>query len=912
MFKYMAGLKFSKVLSVLLILLLCGSVFAQDTSKTETYNQIAKQLLQIGNEQYQRGLYKDAQLTLLKAAQYKEYLAAKDVKELNSLVAKVILKAIQAQGVDSKKPESEIVVVAEDVVIQAVEEVPIVHETPVDDLQELTPKTDDTLQTAPPEVMPPVQTIDIPAVPIQEFSVDSLGLNNTQESYIDVVNQKRRIQQSFTKAVVNDAITKAGEFSGKNEFARAKNEIARATNVVNSNKLLLGDAAYNDYISKLDELRSIIVGKETTEKQNKAEQRLIEARQAQKKIIEQHTIDRETRIADLMNNAIEYQNQQRYTEALGQLETLLAIDPTNRNAEVTKRTLEDTINLRKQLEVKRQSEQQEIDLFYETQRSTIPHAEDMTFPSNWLELTKKRADKMLGGLGPLDAAVYKQLDTIVDLSALHPDMSLDEAIEEVRNSIEPPLKLTVRWRDLSDNAYIERDTTIGMRGLSDIPLGKGLDELLKSVSGGIAEIQYAVDQGIITVATREALPGKMITDIYDVTELIGVKARFTVDLDVDVSSGGGGGRGGGGGGGGDIVQATDQLTGTEDIENIASIIETIRQTIEPESWFINGGQGSIIAHGNTLIIRQTLEIHEEIRKLITNLRKSLGQQIAIEARFLFVSENFLEDIGIDADISLLPFGNFTTRLDFEQGSSDFTGPGSSKIPGSLATSIAGKPALGLAGVMYNSILDDFSVSIMLRATQAHVDSKTLTAPKVTVLSGETAYIAITKGTAYVSDYDFQDITSSGDNQPTRVIADPEISTTTGGVILNVTPTISSDKRYVLLAISTSFAENDLQDFTVFSEQTGEGFPIQLPVVERAQIQTRVSIPDRGTLLIGGQKLSAEVNKEAGVPGMSKIPLIGRLFSNRSKIKDQRVLLILVKPTIILQDEAEQDAFAPLE
>ncbi len=46
--------------------------------------------------------------------------------------------------------------------------------------------------------------------------------------------------------------------------------------------------------------------------------------------------------------------------------------------------------------------------------------------------------------------------------------------------------------------------------------------------------------------------------------------------------------------------------------------------------------------------------------------------------------------------------------------------------------------------------------------------------------------------------------------------------------------------------------------------------------------------------------------------MSKIPLIGRLFSNRTMVKDHKILLILVKPTIILQEEREQDAIAAME
>ena len=49
-----------------------------------------------------------------------------------------------------------------------------------------------------------------------------------------------------------------------------------------------------------------------------------------------------------------------------------------------------------------------------------------------------------------------------------------------------------------------------------------------------------------------------------------------------------------------------------------------------------------------------------------------------------------------------------------------------------------------------------------------------------------------------------------------------------------------------------------------------------------------------------------------MPVLSKIPIIGRLFTNRSKIADQKILLILVKPTIILQEEADAEAIAAME
>jgi len=142
-----------------------------------------------------------------------------------------------------------------------------------------------------------------------------------------------------------------------------------------------------------------------------------------------------------------------------------------------------------------------------------------------------------------------------------------------------------------------------------------------------------------------------------------------------------------------------------------------------------------------------------------------------------------------------------------------------------------------------------------------------------------------------------------------------------GTVLNITPTIAPDRKHVLLNIVT-----ELRDFLGFetTEVTtpvlGVGevpaetltYPVKLPQTELSRVQTRVSVPDGGTLLLGGQKITEEAEREAGVPILSKIPIIGRAFSNRTKIKDHKILLILVKPTIILQEEVDAEAIAAME
>jgi general secretion pathway protein D len=74
------------------------------------------------------------------------------------------------------------------------------------------------------------------------------------------------------------------------------------------------------------------------------------------------------------------------------------------------------------------------------------------------------------------------------------------------------------------------------------------------------------------------------------------------------------------------------------------------------------------------------------------------------------------------------------------------------------------------------------------------------------------------------------------------------------------------------------------------------------------VETIVSVPDGGTLLMGGQTLAGETQRENGTPVLSKIPFLKRLFTNQSMAKDEQVILLLVKPTILIQREQEDKAF----
>jgi general secretion pathway protein D len=218
----------------------------------------------------------------------------------------------------------------------------------------------------------------------------------------------------------------------------------------------------------------------------------------------------------------------------------------------------------------------------------------------------------------------------------------------------------------------------------------------------------------------------------------------------------------------------------------------------------------------------------------------------------------------------------------------------------------------------NLLLNDLEVSIILRATQAHRDYKSLTAPKVTVLTGEMAAFRVQRYRRYP--YDIT-ITLETIGQPPNQATYYSIDTTPGsivtGTLLNITPIITPDKKNVLLNIVTEMRDFlGWQDYEITLPVAGFGasgsYTVQYPETEISRVETRVSVPDKATLLLGGQRITAEAEKEAGVPVLSKVPFLGRLFSNRSKIKDSQILLILVKPTIILREEKEAEAIAAME
>ncbi len=83
--------------------------------------------------------------------------------------------------------------------------------------------------------------------------------------------------------------------------------------------------------------------------------------------------------------------------------------------------------------------------------------------------------------------------------------------------------------------------------------------------------------------------------------------------------------------------------------------------------------------------------------------------------------------------------------------------------------------------------------------------------------------------------------------------------------------------------------------------------LQHPRISRFGLDSTLTIPDGGTALISGWKREHGVRTESGLPVLSDIPYLGRLFTNMGYTREKECVLMMVTPRIIVVEEHEEKA-----
>ena len=800
------------------------------------------------------------------------------------------------------------------------------------------------------------------------------------EDILTTTVQDESLQRQRAEAAFNNYLQQANKALAEGDTNTARNLAAQADLTIRRARDTMPESAFERYI---DSVANLITEINTTENQQRITQAETEkARLAQQtaELAAERNRERDSKIIANLERVHALQQELKYEEALEVVESILFLDPTNPSGMLLKDIIQDTLIYRENLGYQRTKSLSYANQSLDNQEAMIAPDSIIGYPDDWPAISFRRGDTLEFAESEANRAV---LATMRDTRM--PVTFNDNAFEDVVSFIGSTtnIDIDVDWESLADIG-VDPDTPVSLT-LKSAQISVILDRVLGKVSDPTLPAGWAIEDGILTIASDEVLRLNTVLETYDIRDLIFVVPDFDnapeFDLQSAVSAAGGGG---GGGGQSPFSGGAQDVQDVPRADRVTAIVDLIQANVDPEGWTAIGGDTSSITELNgNFIITTTPKNHRAIIGLLNKLRQQRAVQINVETRFLSVDQNFFEQIGFDLDVyfnanntevqlgrtfdpSLLPSDYFDSEgnlLDNVSGGGLFNvdtdgdgigdgfvpitqpvlGPGynggtlpdGTQLPndswsviraaqnsfgltselaaaGSFASQILGlNPALGVSG----RFLDDIQVDFLVEATQADQRSVLLTAPRLTFTNGQRSFIAVSTSTTFVSDLTVVVGSSAG-------AFDPVISTISTGVVIDITGVASADRRYVTLTIQTTQSRLSFaQDRSVQGAAGGGGTAggnstpfvgtIQVPEIDATQLNTTVTIPDQGTVLLGGQRIVEEIEVETGVPVLSKIPILSRFFSNRIDSKTEKTLLVLLKPTILIQNEEEEVNFPGL-
>lgn len=291
-------------------------------------------------------------------------------------------------------------------------------------------------------------------------------------------------------------------------------------------------------------------------------------------------------------------------------------------------------------------------------------------------------------------------------------------------------------------------------------------------------------------------------------------------------------------------------------------------------------RGSIFVDGrtNTMIVTDTQRRIDDMLALVKTLDRQTPQ-VMIESRIVEASRNFLRDLGIQlgGGTTQTTNRNFPSTVTVEGGVASDNGNFLVDLPAAVATGSGGAISFALAGA--STLLN-----ARLSALETTGNGKIVTNPKIATLDNTEAVIQSGRRIPYE--------TVSNEGTQTE-FADASIS-------LRVTPHITAD-GFINMKIQAAKNEAD------FANTSANG----VPTILTREASTEMLIKDGDTVVIGGLYQRTMQEDMNGVPGLSKIPVLGWLFQQNTSRDNNDELLIFITPRIIKQPEAPMQARAAM-
>ena len=284
---------------------------------------------------------------------------------------------------------------------------------------------------------------------------------------------------------------------------------------------------------------------------------------------------------------------------------------------------------------------------------------------------------------------------------------------------------------------------------------------------------------------------------------------------------------------------------------------------------------------NALILAAPSAVIREVNKVIAKLDIS-RPQVLIEAVIAQLSETQARELSSNLVYTSKSRGGYLTNFNNVMS----TLIGSAGIDDADVDLSQIGPAVGSALTAFGGELDTDTgkgMGLLIQALKSDSDTNILSTPSVVTLDNEEASLTSGREVPFQTGQYTNNNSGSSNSNPFTTYNREEV-----GLTLKVKPQISKGNA-IRLEI-----EQESSDI--------EGGKDLLQTTSKNTIKTNVMIEDGELLVLGGLIKDTIIDSDTKVPLLGDIPLLGRLFKSSSKTKDQQVLMMFIRPTIIRSPE----------
>ena len=613
----------------------------------------------------------------------------------------------------------------------------------------------------------------------------------------------------------------------------------------------------------------------------------------------------ENQIRELRRRAIAAEDERDYERAVSYYDRILELNPRDRDAMRARASAEEKRHRHKMQSLLDKSMENFEIAVLGIEESSITYQQIFRYPDrkDWLRISPKIVsieDEIAASESAAEKEIKRKLDQTTEIG-FEEGVPLPEALRMLQSISGINFVLN------KEGAEATADKQIKLERFPDLPLRNVLGLVLQAAG---EDFSYAIKEGAIVIGPKASLREKQWLRFYEINDLVQEHPDFKApDLALDELAGKSGGAGGAGLdlGLGDDEEVTGKPLGKD------KLLELIGKELGTTE---GGEEGSVQILGGKLVARTSLDNHLKLSRLLEQFRKATGIMVSVESRFIDVQDNFLEEIGVNwgsGNNSFLP-----------NSIPDIDGAGTSVAPGYEYTSPSGDQ--NTRGAVINNLsqplgskvnpfnlsssggtafqlnilsAERWQIEAILTAVAKEQEIRKLNSPRVTAFNGQVAHALVVNQAAYIQDLEV--------NQTGVIpVINPVIDVLNSGSILEVRPTISHDRRYVVLEIQPTLAEKLASEVAVlrlsgnFTE-----VPVELPVVSVTKIKTSVTVPDGGTVLVGGLKREITTEAQIGIPGFLDVPIVNLLLGRKgnSVLRSSLFVLLNAKITIVHEEEA---------